>query len=293
VGTLIRANGRKIFYSGDVNFDDQTLMQAARVPEEPLDVLIMETTRGDRATPEGFTRAGEEQRLASSIQNTFAQRGGVLLPLFALGKTQEMLAMFYEFRRRGLLRRDCAIYIGGLAAKLTEITDKLAHQTPRKHQDLQLMDEVAPFVVAGQEAGALPLKAGRIYALSSGMMTEKTISNTFARQVLSDPTQTLIFVGYSDPNSPAGKILATAQGEAVQLSPEFPPQILRCRVERFYFSGHATRESLRDYVKRVAPKKVVLVHGDPAAVEWFRETLSSELPACEIITPEPGVALEL
>ena len=48
VGTLIRAHGRKIFYTGDVQFDDQTIMQGARFPEEELDVLIIETTRGDR-----------------------------------------------------------------------------------------------------------------------------------------------------------------------------------------------------------------------------------------------------
>ena len=293
VGTLIRAENRTIFYTGDVNFEDQTLMQGARFPKDPVDVLIMETTRGDHATPEGFSRAAEEQRLADTIRDTFAQGGGVLLPLFALGKTQELLAMLHGFRRRGLLKRDCAIYIGGLAAKLTEIHDKLAHQTPRQQHDLQLLDEVAPFVVAGQQAGALALKPGRIYALSSGMMTAKTISNTFARLVLSDPAQTLIFVGYSDPDSPAGKILAAKQGEVVQLSPDLPAQTLRCRVERFHFSGHATRESLRAYVGQISPKKVILVHGDPSAVEWFRESLAGDLPNSEIIVPPPGVPISL
>jgi len=71
VGTLIRAQGRQIFYTGDVQFDDQTIMQGAQFPEEELDVLIIETTRGDRATPQGFTREGEELRFAQAIKTAF------------------------------------------------------------------------------------------------------------------------------------------------------------------------------------------------------------------------------
>ncbi len=292
-GVLLRAEGRSIFYTGDVNFDDQTLMQAAQFPDEPLDVLIMETTRGDHAAPEGYTRAAEELRLAEAIQTAFAGGGGVLMPLFALGKTQELLAMFHGFKTRGLLARDCAIYIGGLGAKVTEITDRLAGKAPRQHPGLQLLDEVAPFVVGGQEAAMLAIKPERVYALSSGMMTEKTISNTVARHILSDPTQSLMFVGYADPASPAGKIRAAAPGDLVQVSPDFPPQELRCKVESFAFSGHASRESLRAYANRVRPRKILLVHGDPSAAEWFRATLSADLPGTEVIIPTPGQPLSL
>jgi Cft2 family RNA processing exonuclease len=292
VGTLIRAEGRTIFYTGDVQFEDQTVMQAARFPEEPLDVLIVETTRGDRASPEGFTRAGEELRLAHAIKAAFANGGAVLIPVFALGKTQELLAMLHEFRRKGLHGLS-PIYIGGLGTKLTEIYDKLAHETPRQKHNLQILDAVAPFTMAGKAAGDVPLKSGRIYALSSGMMTEKTLSNSFARKVLSDPQQSVFFVGYADPASPAGRIRAAAPGDMVRLSEEFPPQALNARVEAFNFSAHAARESLRAYVNKVHPKKVVLVHGDVPAVEWFRATLQADLPESEIIVPTPGVALEL
>jgi Cft2 family RNA processing exonuclease len=209
-----------------------------------------------------------------------------------LGKTQEALAMFHGFRRKGLLGL-CPIYIGGLGTKLTEIYDKLSHHTPRQRPDLQLLDAVAPFTMAGKAADATPFKGQRLYAISSGMMTEKTLSNAFARQVLSDPAQALFFVGYADPESPAGRIRAAKPGDIVQLSPEFPPQPLRCQVEEFNFSAHATRESLRAYVNKVRPKKVILVHGDAPAIEWFRQTLSADLPGSEILTPTPGVPLEL
>ncbi len=148
--------------------------------------------------------------------------------------------------------------------------------------------------MAGRSAEATPLKAGRLYALSSGMMTEKTLSNIFARQVLSDPQHALFFVGYADPESPAGPCATQPRrGEMVQLSPDVPPQRLDCEVEQFNFSAHATRESLRAYVNKVRPKKIILVHGDSPAIEWFRGTLAADLPGSEILLPTPGVPLEL
>jgi Cft2 family RNA processing exonuclease len=61
-GVMLRAEDQTVFYTGDVNFDDQTIMQAAVFPEEKVDLLILECTRGDHAKFEGWTRAGEERR---------------------------------------------------------------------------------------------------------------------------------------------------------------------------------------------------------------------------------------
>lgn len=290
VGTLIRAEGRTVFYTGDVNFEDQSISQAAQFPGEPLDALISECTRGDYAQPPGFSREQEALRLAKAIDAAFARGGCVVMPLFALGKTQEMLTMFYEFRKKGLLA-SVPIYLGGLSTKLTEIYDRLAKSYPRLKSDLQLLDAVAPFVIAGRQSDP-PVVKGRIYAISSGMMTEKTLSNSFARRILSEPDHTLIFVGYADPQSPAGRIKAAKPGDAVVLDPDFAPQKLLCRVEQFTFSGHSTRETLCAYIRRTAPKKVILVHGDQPAVDWMRGTLAAALPASEIIEPVPGVRLE-
>ena len=64
-------------------------------PEEGIDVLIIETTRGDHETPPGFTRAGEEKRLAEAISGGVRRGGAIVMPLFALGKTQELLVMLH------------------------------------------------------------------------------------------------------------------------------------------------------------------------------------------------------
>jgi Cft2 family RNA processing exonuclease len=291
-GVLFRAEGRAVFYTGDVNFNDQTISRAARFPEEGIDVLIIETTRGDHETPAGFTRAGEEKRLAEAIRAAFLRGGAVVMPLFALGKTQELLVMLNDFRRRGQIP-NCPIYIGGLGAKLTEAYDSLAHSAPRLRPEMQILDTTAPFVLAGRGAHEAPIKPGRIYALSSGMMTEKTLSHTFAQRILSSPEHSLFFVGYADPESPAGRIRAAAPGAALTLDAEAGPKPIRCTVEQFSFSGHAPRESILEYVCRLKPKKVLLVHGDPPAVAWFQESLKTALPETEVICPTPGVTLEI
>jgi len=74
-GILLRAEGRTIFYTGDVNFDDQTIMEAAIFPEEKIDVLIMECTRGDHAKPANWTSAGEERRSAEAIEKVLTTGG--------------------------------------------------------------------------------------------------------------------------------------------------------------------------------------------------------------------------
>jgi Cft2 family RNA processing exonuclease len=291
-GILLRADGRTIFYTGDVNFDDQTIMEAAIFPEEKIDVLIMECTRGDHARPSDWTRPGEERRLAEAIGSAFERGGCVLIPVFALGKTQEVLAMLYKFRRERILP-EFPIYIGGLSSKMTDIYDRRVHVARRQLARLHLMQETAPFVLNGQTIYKAPIRAGRVYALSSGMMTPKTLSNIFARRLVENPQHSVFFVGYANPESPAGLLRDTAPGGAVVIDPDEPAQRALCNIEQFQFSAHATRETLINYAKKLSPLKIVLVHGDPPAVEWMKATLEADLPKSEVMVPTPGVELEL
>jgi Cft2 family RNA processing exonuclease len=289
---MLRAEGQTFFYTGDVNFDDQTIMEAAVFPEENVDVLIMECTRGDHAKPGGSTRAGEEQRLAEALRGAFEREACVLIPVFALGKTQEILATLYKFRRQRLLP-EFPIYIGGLSSKFTEIYDRRAHTTRRQFPRLKLMREVAPFILNDETVRDTPVRGGRVYVLSSGMMIPKTLSNVFARRIIENPKHSIFFVGYANPESPAGLLRDAGRGGEVALDPDKPAQRIRCNIEQFQFSAHATRESLIDYAKRILPKKILLVHGDPPAVEWMRATLSKELSDSEVIVPTPGLEIEL
>ena len=291
-GILVRAEGKTVFYTGDVNFDDQTIMQAAVFTEEKVDVLIMECTRGDHAKPGGWTRAGEERRFAEALESAFERGACVLIPVFALGKTQEILAMLYKFRCHRLLP-EFPIYIGGLSSKFTDIYDRRAHMTRRQLPRLQLMREAAPFILNDETVRDALLRARRAYVLSSGMMIPNTLSNVLARRLIENPQHSIFFVGYANPESPAGLLREAGKGGEVALDPDKPPQRVRCNIEQFQFSAHATREGLIEYARKISPRKIVLVHGDPPAVEWMRATLAAELPTTDVIIPTPGEEIGL
>ena len=291
-GIMLRTEGRTVFYTGDVNFDDQTIMEAAVFPEEKIDVLIMECTRGDHPKPEGWTRANEERRFSEALGAALERDACVLIPVFALGKTQEILAMLYKFRRQRLLP-EFPIYIGGLSSKFTDIYDRRTHTTRRQMPRLKLMRDVAPYILNDETVRDTPVRGGRVYVLSSGMMIPKTLSNVFARRIIENPIHSIFFVGYANPESPAGLLRDAGIGGEVALDPNKARQQIRCNIEQFQFSAHATRESLIHQAAKISPNKILLVHGDPPAVEWMRDTLSNKLPGSEIIVPTPGVELEL
>ncbi len=292
VGVMVRFEGRSLFYTGDVHFKNQTLMQAADFPTEGVDVLVMETTRGDTPSTPGYTREAEKQRLAQIILDAFAEDAAVTIPVFALGKTQELLAMLWELKLEGRLPSS-PIYIGGLSTKVTEAYDTFADSTGRGHPELQLLQDISPYVVSGREIEALAPRKRCIFALSSGMMTEKTLSSVFVRKIIEDPKQRLVFVGYSDPESPAGILRRAAKGEKVFLDSALPALQKNCQVEELNFSAHAPREDLLEYALRLKPATVVLVHGDRPAIEWFRSEIARALPATRVVIPEPGVRVRL
>jgi len=97
----------------------------------------------------------------------------------------------------------------------------------------------------------------------------------------------------AQPESPGGILRSAKTGDSVSLDPDEPSQTLRCHIEQFQFSAHASRESLIAYATKLAPKKILLVHGDPPAVEWMRAGLTSAMPQCEVIVPTPGLTYEL
>ena len=134
----------------------------------------------------------------------------------------------------------------------------------------------------GAARTSIPYRPGAIFALQSGMMTENTLSNDFAFGFLNNPKNSLLFVGYADPDSPGGRIKVAPSGYPIRLNEHRPPVDLHCRVESFDFSGHSDRETLRAYANQLKPKRIILVHGELRALEWFEQTLKSDLPATAV-----------
>ncbi|MBK1829387.1 MBL fold metallo-hydrolase [Verrucomicrobiaceae bacterium R5-34] len=292
-GIMLETPEKRVFYTGDVQFEDQTLIPGADLPEEDIDTLIIETTRGASPRCESYSREVEEQKFAESINDCLKRGGSVLVPVFAMGKTQEVLTMINRFKQEGLIP-DAPVYIGGLSTKMTIIFDEFADSTPRNQPGFRILKDME-VKTGGRRRKRAPIvyQPGGIYALSSGMMTEKTVSNNFARGFISNPKNSLLFVGYADPDSPAGHIRAGKQGDLIDLDPAQDPIQFNCPMEVFDFSGHATRDDLLSYILRVKPKKTILVHGDLPATEWFAQQLKEKLPECETIIPLPGKPYQL
>lgn len=291
-GVMVRENGHSLFYTGDVNFESQTIAQAADFPTEGIDVLVMETTRGDHVRPAEYTRRAEKERLAAVIRETWDAGGAVLIPVFALGKTQEVLMMLHELYEHDLIP-EMPVFIGGLSTKITVLYDHYANRTRRHYPGFHLLEDIEMLVAPRKRRREINYQARSLYALSSGMMTENTTSNHFARKVIENTRDTICFVGYCDPESPGGKIRAAKPGEMVKLDPKLPAVPLKCRVETFDFSAHATRETLCAFAEKVRPKKMLLVHGDEPAQMWFEKRFRETLPQCEVIRPPLHEAVEL
>ncbi len=222
-GIMLRGQKETMFYTGDVCFHDQTLLRAARFQDVKADVLIMETTRGNRAVPKGVTRATEVERLTAAIQLALKRKGCVMIPSFALGRTQEILALLALLMREGKLKPQ-PIYIGGLGRVFTEIYDLEAHRTHRQHTNLQLREALNLIVLEPGQSQKMKLSGGRIFVITSGMMSENTAAHDLAVRMAGDERQSIFFVGYADPSTPGGRLKASKPGETFVFSPSAGPR---------------------------------------------------------------------
>src|ERR1044071_5915012 len=246
-GLMVRGKKETLFFTGDVCFHDQTILRKARFEDVKADVLIMETTRGNRALPPGFTREGEIDRLSQAIQRVLERKGSVLIPTFALGRTQEILALLALLMAEGKLQRQ-PIYIGGLGRVFTEIYDLESHRTHRQYPNLQLHEALNLVVLEQGQANTMKLTGGRLFVITAGMMSEHTAAHDLALRMIGDETQAIFFVGYTDPDTPGGRLKAARHGETFTLSPSGGQLTKRCEVDDFDLTAHADREDLMEFV---------------------------------------------
>jgi Cft2 family RNA processing exonuclease len=288
---LVRGRRETLFYTGDVSFHDQTLLRGARFDEIQADVLLIETTRGNRATPAGFTREAEADRLAEAIRGALRRKGSVLIPAFALGRTQEILGLLALLMHSGRIRRQ-AVYIGGLGRVFTEIYDLEAHRTHRQHSDLMLREALNLVVLDRNQLEHMRLTGGRLFVLTSGMMAENTAAHDLALRLMGDERHAIFFVGYADPDTPGGHLKSSRPGERFAFSRQADAVVRQCELREFDLTAHANREEMLDFVGRVAPRTVVLGHGEPSAQDWFETAIRERFPKMKILRPGPGESAE-
>lgn len=120
------------------------------------------------------------------------------------------------------------------------------------------------------------------------MMVEKTPSNTLASGLLGHARNTIGFVGFCDPETPGGRLLAAKNGDRFLFESAHVQSKVQARIERFELSGHADREELLSFAVQTAARSIVLTHGDPPARAWFAQQLAAQLPAAKVLDPVPG-----
>ncbi len=282
----IHHKNRRIFLTGDVLFESQRTLQGAKFPAGHIDTLVMETTRGSTERPVGKERVNEIARLIASINDTIQKGGSYMVPVFALGRMQELLSVLHDARKFGRLV-DCPIYASGLGVDLADYFDEICRKT--KHVEFQrsiLKDLHVKPLPRKMTPGEDPHQKS-LYIISSGMMVERTPSYTLASGLLGHPRNTIGFVGYCDPETPGGKLLAAAPGDDFIFEAASVRTKIKARVERFELSGHADREELLEFALQTEAKHIILTHGDPPARAWFAQQLAQQAPKSKVIDPIP------
>jgi Cft2 family RNA processing exonuclease len=285
---------RRVFYTSDTSLQSQTILPSADYPEGIVDTLILESTLGADPDAEQTTRPGEEKRFGEAVARVIERGGVVLVPVFALGRSQDVLAMIGRFKTRGLIPDETPVYTAGSMRAIAEIYDKTRESSPRLDPDFEVygvdQQRVPKSQVRLNEAFSKP----GIFVVSSGMLFERTPSFDLARRMIENEKHGVFFVGFSKEGSPGARLIeAAAAGQPMVFDDLTGPQTIRATVERFRFSGHAHRRDLIEVVERLKPQTVVLVHGETAAKQWMKDNIAFFHPDVRVIIPEQGEAIEL
>ena len=285
-GVEIHHKQRKLFFTGDVQFEAQRTCPAAKFPIDHFDTLVTETTRGATERPAGKERVNEVARLVTTINETIQRGGSMLIPTFALGRMQEILSIIHDARKFGRVV-DCPIYASGLGVDLCDYYDDIARKTKQVNFTRQILKDLKVRSLPRKLVpGRLPEESA-LYVVSSGMVVERTPSYIIAAGLAGHARHTIGFVGYCDPDTPGGHLLATKPGETLLFDKISVKTRLKARVERFELSGHADRDELLDFAQHCQPRAIVLTHGDPPARAWMAKALARTLPKSKVIDPTP------
>jgi Cft2 family RNA processing exonuclease len=158
----------------------------------------------------------------------------------------------------------------------------------RQHTILQLYEALQLIVLEKGQADTMKLGGGKIFVITAGMMSENTAAHDLAKRMIGDERQSIFFVGYADPDSPAGRLKAAKQGETFVFSPSAGRVTKKCDVQDFDLTAHANREDLMQLVGQVSPRAILLGHGDEAARNWFEQQINARWPKIKVFQPQPA-----
>ena len=280
----IRESGEetKLVYTGDLGADSKPLLRSP-VNIRQADIVIMETTYGGRL----HEKSGPSvEKLAGIIEKTTKRGGTVLIPSFAVGRTQELiyeLNKFYD-RKDGnhAAFKEIKVYIDSpMAVAATEVFRENIQDFDEEYKSLVMSGDDPldfanlVFTKSTEESQALNADMDpKIIISASGMCDAGRIRHHLKHR-LWDKRSTVVFVGYQSEGTLGRKLVDGVKavslfGEEVEVNAEI--------VSLEGFSSHADRDGLLDWVRgfNKPPAAVFLVHGEAAAKAAFSETLYNE-----------------
>ena len=276
---------KKLVFSGDLGNVDQPVIRDPSFVTE-ADYVIMESTYGDRhhQPPESYTEA-----LAALIDDVFSKGGNIVIPSFAVGRTQELLYFLREIKNEGMVKSvpNFTVCVDSpLAAEATKIYagDLHGYLDEEAIAVLQGGDNLFTFpgltlTQSTEESKALNMdKSSKIIISASGMCDAGRIRHHLKHN-LWRPECAVVFVGYQGEGTLGRRLLEGAK--SVKL---FGEEIaVRARILNFPgLSSHADRDHLLDWIGHFSPKpdQVFVVHGDSEITDLFANDLNERgIPA--------------
>lgn len=286
VELALKLNGqsRRLLFTGDIGRVRDREVAPGKVvysgptEGETADVLVMESTYGNRQHPTDDPRP----ELADLIRKTVERGGTVIVPAFAVERTQKFIFMLKEMMESGQIPRIPVFADSPMAIKAVEIY--LKHSEEYSDEARQLIGKYgSPLEWPGFTFASTPEESKRIndtrypciIISSSGMVTGGRIQHHLAQR-LPDPRNTVIFIGFQAPGTRGFTIKSGAP--EVKIYGEMVP--IRAQVAALeQFSDHADPPELLEWLHTFPqkPKTTYLVHGEPDASSRLRDLMNKEL----------------
>jgi KH/beta-lactamase-domain protein len=275
-----------VVFSGDVHYTDTRLFNGAANDFPRVETLVMESTYGQRNDYQ-MDQEDSEDKLIELINDTYEDDGTVVIPAFAVGRSQELMLVLEEAMRDGEIPT-MPVYLDGMIREATAIhtaypeflRDGLRQRILYQDENPFLADQFHQ-VDGGQEMREAIASGDSCIILStSGMVTGGPIM-TWLELLGSDPDNTLLFVGYQAQGTLGRRIqsgrreipFSSRGNDSKQLTLRFTVASVSG------FSGHADRHGLENFVRTMDPQphEVLCVHGDASATDQLSSGLYQKL----------------
>lgn len=291
---LATGRTKRLLFSGDVGRgNNDLLMDPANA--EGVDLVLMESTYGGREHEQ--TQDAREQ-LADILRRALKSHGKVIIPAFAVERTQQVLVVLHELFRDNLIPDVPVVVDSPLAVSATEVF-RLHPECYNEQMYEDLFNKSNPFgfegltmVRAATESKKLNQNDGPMIIIAASGMCEAGRVVHHLKNNLSKPETTVLFVGFCAANTLGAKIrngepVVNIHGEQIRV---------RAKIATLdSFSGHADHSELMDYFERMGGKKekVWLVHGDAERGFALQSALQEVYPDKEITVAKLGMTVEL